>query len=209
MKLLKSTLLFTVMAFTTQAQNAKETTVKFNKQERPAFSAEYPLSKKMIEETIKSKMVNAGSKGKRYKGFRKYEGVVLPELSPTKVDVYSKIKGNKSKAGVVMLVSTGYDNYVSPASNSSIAANTITMLNQLKDDAVALKAAQDLAAQQLALQIAEEKKRKSDEQAQKLAKKKAALDKKLAEENQAATKASREVEAEKVRLENLKLQKSE
>lgn len=208
-KFLKTTVIFTFLAFAAKAQNAKEVLTRFNKQERPAFTAEYPISKKMIDNTLKHKLAKAGSGGRRYKGFRMYEAVVLPELSSTKIDFYSKVKGNRSMATVTILVSTGYDNFVSTASNSSISSNVQTMLNQLKDEAVALKAEQDLAAQQLALKKAEEKKKRSDEKAQKLAKKKAELDKKLAEENKTGSKASQQVETEKVRLENLKLQKAE
>ena len=110
------------------------------------------------------------SKGKKYKGYIKYAAVTFSELSPNKMDIYTKVEGKKDNSNVIMLVSTGYDNFIGTATDATTAANTIIFLNKLNDDAVTMKAAIDLADQQKAVKEAEEKLNKSDKEAKKLAK---------------------------------------
>lgn len=192
------------------AQEAKEVLLKINKQEKPAYTANYKVSKKLMKKTLDERFAKAGfTKSSKYKGYRKYEGVTFTELAPNKVDIYTKIEGKKTNSTVFMLVSSGYDNFMGNADNPAVSTNAIAFLNKLSEDAVATQAAIDLAAQQAALKAAEDKLKSSDREAKRLAEKKAKLEKKLDEENKTGSKASQEVEAEKLRLENLKNPKTE
>lgn len=173
------------------AQNAKEVIVEVAKVQQPAFQAEYKYSCKFMTATLKEELEKAGlEKRKKYKGFRKYEGVNFPALSPNKVDIYTKVKGKKNNATVWLLVSTGYDNFISAQKDAAVAANTITFLNKLNDDAAARQAAIDLEAQKAALKKAEEKQKEAAAQQAKAAK--------------AQDEARKKAEAERLRLENLK-----
>ena len=198
-----------VFGFSANAQNAREVTAKINKVQKTAFQADYSVAKDLMKTTLEERFKKAGvGDGKRWKGFTKYTGVTFSELSPNKIDIYTKVEGKKDNSSVVMQVSTGYDNFIGTATDAATAANTITFLNKLNDDAVTMKATIDLAAQQKAVKEAEEKLNKSDKEAKKLAKKKAKLEKKMEAEEKTGDKASKEVEAEKMRLENLKGQKA-
>lgn len=209
LKLAGLVLLVNVFGFSAEAQNAREVSAKLNKEQRTAFQADFPVAKDLMKTTLEDRLEKAGlSKGKKYKGYIKYAAVTFSELSPNKMDIYTKVEGKKDNSNVIMLVSTGYDNFIGTATDATTAANTIIFLNKLNDDAVTMKAAIDLADQQKAVKEAEEKLNKSDKEAKKLAKKKAKLEKKMEAEEKTGDKASKEVEAEKMRLENLKGQKA-
>ena len=202
-------LLVNVFGFSAEAQNAREVSAKLNKEQRTAFQADFPVDKDLMKTTLEDRLEKAGlSKGKKYKGYIKYAAVTFSELSPNKMDIYTKVEGKKDNSSVIMLVSTGYDNFIGTATDAVAATNTIIFLNKLNDDAVTMKAAIDLVAQQKAVKEAEEKLNDSDKEAKKLANKKAKLEKKMEAEEKTGDKASKEVEAEKMRLENLKGQKA-
>lgn len=197
------------LSFGVMAQNAREVSTTINKAQKTAFQGDYKVAKDLMKTTLEDRFKKAGvSSGKKSKGYTKYTGVTFSELSPNKIDIYTKVEGKKDNSSVIMLVSTGYDNFISTATDAATATNTITFLNKLNDDAVNMKAAIDLAAQQKAVKEAEEKLKKSEKEAEKLAKKKAKLEKQMAAEVKTGDKASKEVEAEKLRLENLKGQKT-
>lgn len=209
LKLAGLALLVNIIGFSAQAQNARELSAKLNKVQRTAFQADFPVAKGLMKTTLEDRLEKAGlSKGKKYKGYIKYAAVTFSELSPNKMDIYTKVEGKKDNSSVIMLVSTGYDNFIGTANDAVTAANTIVFLNKLNDDAVTMKAAIDLAAQQKAVKEAEEKLNDSDKEVKKLAKEKAKLEKKMEAEEKTGDKASKEVETEKMRLENLKGQKA-
>lgn len=173
------------------AQNAKEVSVPIGKMQQPAFQGDYKMQEKLMKETLEEQLAKVDlGKGKKYKGFRKYEGVVLPAVSDKKLDIYTKVDSKKSNTYVQILVSTGYDNFIGTKQDATIAANTITFLNKLSDDAVARQAAIDLKAQQEALKKAEEKQKAAAEHQAKAAK--------------AQEEASKKAQGERLRLENLK-----
>lgn len=207
-KFLSTLALANILMFSVQAQNAKEVSTTINKAQKTAFQADYKVPKDLMKTTLDDRFKKAGISGKKSKGFVKYEGVTFSELSPNKIDIYTKLDGKKDNSSVLMLVSTGYDNFISTATDAATAANTITFLNKLNEDAVAMKGAIDLAAQQKAVATAQEKLKKSEKEKEKLAKKRAKLDKQLEAEGKSGDKATQQVEAEKLRLENLKGQNS-
>lgn len=204
-KLLSIAVAMCLFGMNAMAQNARQISANMKKQVVPGFQADYKVSKKLMELTLEDEFKKADlGKGKSSSGFRKYEAVVLPAISPNKLDLYCKTSGGKNDATVLMLVSTGYDNYVDASKDPSIAANTIAYLNKLTEDAVAMQATLDLAAQQKELEKAKEKLEKSEREKAKLAKKKADLDKKLSAEKSTQEKAAEKVELEKNKLDNMK-----
>lgn len=205
LKLASVALVFNAFGMNAIAQNAHEVSTTINKVQKTAFQCDYKATKDLMKTTIEERFKKAGlSSGKKSKGYTKYTGVTFSELSPNKIDIYTKVEGKKDNSSVIMLVSTGYDNFISTTTDAITAANTITFLNNLNDDAVDMKAAIDLAAQQKAVKEAEEKLKKSEKEAAKLAKKKAKLEKQMEAEGKTSDKAIKDVEAEKMRLENLK-----
>lgn len=171
-----------MMIFTATAQNAKEVSTEINKMQKSGFQQDFKASKDLMKITLTDRFKKAGITGsKKSKGFTKYTGVNFSELSPNKVDIYTKISGKKDNATVLMLVSTGYDNFISTTTDPTIAANTIVFLNNLNEDAIKMKKAIELEIQQKELKAAEEKLKKADAEKAKLEKKKANLEKKMME----------------------------
>lgn len=180
------------------AQSARPTKVVMDKVERSAFQADYKQPKKLIECTLEDKFKKLDlPKAKKTSGFRKYEGVTITELSGNKIDLYYKVEGKKSAPSVIMLVSTGYDNFIEMGKDDVTAANTILFLNNLENDAKDMQAAIDLAAQQEALKKAEDKLKKAEA-------KRAKANKQLTNDANAKAEAAKKVEEERLRLENLK-----
>lgn len=189
----------------TQAQNAKESNVTYNKMNVPAYIADFNVPSDLMQTTLEDRLKKAtGTSGSKSKGYRKYEGVTFSEISPNKIDVYTKVSGKKNNSNVIMLVSTGYDNFINGAKDATIANNSIAFLNKLTEDATNMKAAIDLAAQQKALKEAEEKLKKEEKEKERLAKKKAKLEKQLEDGTKSTEKAGQAVEREKTKLEDLK-----
>lgn len=194
--------LFTLNA---AAQNAHEVSVTIDKETKTAFQGDYKVSKALMSTTVEDRLKKAGlSKSSKTNGYQVYKGVIFPEISANKVDIYTKVEGKKANASVIMLVSAGYNNFVSTASDAATAANTITFLNKLNEDAVSMQGVIDLSAQQKAIAEAEKKRKKSEDQQAKLAKKKAKLEKQMEEQAKAQEKAAKALEDEKLKLENLK-----
>lgn len=180
-----------MFAFHGYAQNAKEVSIEIAGIQQPGFQGDYKYPCKLVTATLEDELKKAGiTKGRKYKGFRKYEGVNFPALSDSKIDVYTKVKGKKNTAYVQMLVSTGYDNFVGMQKDAAVATKSINFLNKLNEDAAAYQAAIDLEKQKEALQKAEEKRKKAEEKQARA----------LKEHEEARKKA----ETERLRLENLK-----
>lgn len=185
--------------------NAREVSVTINKETKTAFQGDYKVSKNLMKSTLEDRLKKAGlGKPSKSKGYSVYKGVVFPELSSNKMDIYTKVGGKGSNASVILLVSTGYNNFISTATDAGTAANSITFLNKLNEDARAMQAAIDLAAQQKAAQEAEEKVKKTEAEKERLAKKKAKLEKEMEEAEKDKAKASQSAESERMKLENIK-----
>lgn len=187
------------MAF---GQNARETTKEIDGQIKPAFTAEYAYSKSLVMQTLAEKLKKETStKGAKFKGFIKYQAVVVSALTSNKIDVYTKVEGKNKKPMVTMMVSTGYDNFVGANNDTVLAQNAIAFLNQLKND---VQTVLDLEAQKAAVKEAEEKLKKAEKEKAKLAREKAKLEEKMVKEQKAAEKAGLKVDAERNKLDGLK-----
>lgn len=200
---------FIASAWVARAQDAHEIKVDYNKRTIAGYEAQYAVDKKLIKQTLEDRLkkVGAGS-GKRSKGYRKYTKVVFSELSSRQMDIYVKVKGKRSRSTVTMLVSAGYDNFVSQASDPATASNTISFLNNLDEDAEKMKSALQRAGSEAAMKAAEKALKDAEREKKRLARKKARLDRKLAREQKNSQKAGAELEKEKMKLEEMKTRQS-
>ena len=83
----------------------------------------------IMEETIAAKLKEAGIKTHaKKKKLYTYKDVSLPEISTNKVDLYYKVQKKKHASKIFFIVSKGYDNYISTATDPTIAANIINFL---------------------------------------------------------------------------------
>lgn len=148
--------LFTLNAL---AQNAKVNTAELNKVSRPCVSADYGMSYEIIEGAFKKKFTDLkfGSGDKTKDGYRLFKGVVFPEISPNKMDLYYRVEDRKPNTTVYMLFSSGYDNFLKPETDSVIYNNAIQFMEKFVKDATAFQLNRDIEKQQEVIKDVEKK----------------------------------------------------
>lgn len=111
-----------VISFPSFAQNVRETQISYLKQNVNGYVGEYKVSKSDMEKITENYFANA-IKGKRLKNknFYQFKGVNWNVISLDKADVYYRVDGNKSTSTLTILVSKGYDNYISSSSDAQLS----------------------------------------------------------------------------------------
>lgn len=189
----------------------KDGTVALNKIDRPAVIGEYEYEASIVEAVILEDMKYQGfGKGDGFKGFQKYAGILFTNLSSEKIDFYFKVdpksKKEKDKSIVYVVISKGYDNFVSSSSDPAIIEATKQYLSGLIDK---------FGQQKIKLAIEEQKEivEKADKKLNSLVVTAESLKTKLKEIEDSIVKNAQEQETqktvlakEKELLENLKLQ---
>src|SRR5690349_22813643 len=100
-KVLTSLAVALAITGTATAQNAYESSVKFDKSNQNAVVANFANPADVVEAALKERLAKEGlTKTKSVKGFRAYMGTVWPSVSPVKVDVYYKVEGKKGNSTV-------------------------------------------------------------------------------------------------------------
>jgi chromosome segregation ATPase len=107
-------------------------TVDYNKLPTTAVTNNFTGDIKVVEAAIENRMKTYQSKGKKKNGFIVYEAVQIPEISQMSVDVYYKVsKKGKNNSTVIMLVSSGNENFFKEEENTSEIENSRAFLNGL------------------------------------------------------------------------------
>ncbi len=136
MKKILITLAVSLSSYLTKAQ-AVEAQVTYNKVNQPAVTAEFitdiDIAEKVVAEDLKTR---GFGKGKSSKGFTLYQAINFTEISADKIDLYvkteKKSKKEKDKSIITILISKGYDNFVSSTTEPKMIAAVVNYLNGLK-----------------------------------------------------------------------------
>lgn len=151
--------LLLVTAAYSNAQNIYSGNVEFDKTTQQGTIAEYNYTEDLVSNVLISEIEKSAGKSKSVKGFQLFKGVHINEISPDAIDLYVKIdrksKKEKDKSVVYVLVSKGYDNFVTTASDASVFDNTKTFLQNITTK---------FAASDLSSQITEQEKLVKKEQ---------------------------------------------
>ncbi len=216
------TLLLLVVGVQVSAQSVN-TSVKFNKTDKPALMLYLPYNQEVAEGTILAKLKETGfepeSKGSLFwkqnkvDGFYAFRGVVLRSDSATNAltDLYFKVdrRGSKkdNQSVIYLLTSKGADNFVTDASDPAVYNAAQKFLNGFTSETATYKHTLDIKTQEETVKKAEKK--YSDlvgdekDMNNKIAKLQADLQKNKQDQlNQQVT-----VEAEKKKLADMKLVK--
>lgn len=189
------------------AQNAKETTVKFKKENQPAAMAQYNLPEEIVMDALVQYLEKAGlGKKTSEKGFRAFKGATWQELSSDKMDIYFKVEGKSQVATVYMLVSKGYDNFVSKANDEVLMNKLIAFLNAFDNDANKYMLQQNIAAQGEVVKKAQANLADIQKEGKELAEDREKVEKKIAQNKTEQINREEVLEAEIKRLESLKAQ---
>jgi len=115
--------------------------VEYKKALRPALTLPLTFNSETAEQTILAKLKETGykpeksggflNKKNKEEGFYKFSGVVLPELVNQQLDLYFKVDPLDSNNGssITLLVSKGYENFVSAETDSATFAASERFLN--------------------------------------------------------------------------------
>lgn len=129
-------------SFSTFSQSVFKNT-EFKKKLRPSLALPLQNDAKSAEQTILAKLKETGykpeknggffNKSSKEEGFYKFSGVVLPELANQQLDLYFKIDATNNDANyrssITLMVSKGYENFVSPEEDSTTFVASEKFLN--------------------------------------------------------------------------------
>jgi hypothetical protein len=119
------------------------TTITINKKIQPGLMLNLPNNTDVAEGTILQKLKETGytpeTKGalfwkkNKLDGFYVFNGITLPALNNQKLDMYfkveSKSKQQKDQSIIYLLVSKGYDNFISPEADTATFIAATAFLN--------------------------------------------------------------------------------
>lgn len=189
-----------MLALTPAIVNAQtnETSVSYNKSSANAFVTSVAGEKEFVANSLEEYFKKSfNSKSTATKGFKLYKGVSWPEVSTDKLDVYYKVDHKKGNNQVTMLVSKGYDNFISSATDLPMAEGVKGFMNTIKDKALLAANASELAAAQKALEAAQKEYDRAAKKDEDLRKDKERIEKDIA--SQQKTIADREKDLNKAK----------
>jgi hypothetical protein len=117
----------------TAAAQSSFTTITYKEKLQPALTIQLPNTTEVAQGTILEKLKETGynpeTKGmffwktNKLNDFYVFDNVQLPELNNQKLDMYFKVanatSGDKEQSTVYLMVSKGYDNFVSPQTDTA------------------------------------------------------------------------------------------
>jgi hypothetical protein len=212
-------LLTTLLAGSVVGQGqSTHTTVTYNNTMQPALTLELPNNTEMAEGTILQKLKQTGydpnTKGHLFwkkdkkEGFYVFEGVSLPDLNNQKLDMYFKVvpKSNEDKANSViyLMVSKGYDNFVSPEGDTALWNNAQNFLNSFIGRTTAFTLETDIKSQEIAVKGSESRLVKYQEDEKAMNGKMEKLRQEMAENHSNQQKQKTDIEDQRKKLEQMK-----
>jgi len=193
---------------TTYAQNVREVAIKMNKVEQKALAADYPYAKGFVTQALDEKFNLAKfGKSKRKSGFDLYSGVSWMEVAPAdKLDVYVKTEERKGNTTVSILLSRGYDNFLTSTTDATQIENLKTFLVGLSTGIQAAELQKKIEDQMKVVKAAEDKTASVVKDYESLKSQKEKIEKSMEQNLEAQKKANSDVDAAKAVLEQLKSQ---
>lgn len=202
-----ASLMIAIHASNSFAQNAHEARVKFMKTDQTAVVADYDLPKAQLEMALREKLLSLGlGKGRSQKGFLFFEGVNWKDVSGDKLDVYVSVEGSAAKSSATVLLSKGYDNFISSASDADKINRLQTFLNSFAKDARAYQIRQQIIAQEAILAKYEKERVRKVADGQSLQKELEKVQLKINANNTVVEKANADAATENGKLADLKAQ---
>jgi len=188
---------------------ALDASVMIDNQNHNAVMITIDQSEKITGDALQERMARSGLKEKAKNGIVKYTGVTLSEISPDKVDIYTKVeKGPNNSSVVYMAVSKGYNNFTNNASDSLITQNVKIFLQAFVKDAANHSADVGISNQINDVNKDEKKYQHLLDEQKDLQKKKANIDTRLIEIQNELNVRAASIEKKKTGVEDAKAQKS-
>jgi hypothetical protein len=194
------------------------TTITINKNIQPGLVLHLPNNTEVAEGTILQKLKETGyspeTKGKFFwkknkrDGFYVFNGVTLSALNNQKLDMYFKVQqesnSNKNQSIIYLLVSKGYDNYISPEVDSVSFLAATNFLNGFVANTASYRLNLDIETQEKVLKTAENKLVDLQDDEKSLIKKIDGLNADLRNKKDDQVMQEKEIVNQKIKLEALK-----
>lgn len=195
-----------VLAGNTTYAQVNETSVSVNKNQSNAYTTSFEAEQSDVENTMEQelKKVLSSSKTSSTKGFKLYKGVMLNAISTEKVDVYYKVESKKKMSTVYLLVSKGYNNFVSSQNDPQMSANIVAFLSNLQVKVKEFEHTKAVDEQTKKVKDAEDNYNKYIKRAEELKKDKERIEKDIQDNQKNLEERERELNNQRNRLEEVK-----
>lgn len=205
----KAIILVTILfAASSSFAQARLATAEFNKTQQPAIETEIPFEEKTVMKSLVDKMEKKGYKGKESKGYMVFKGVSLPELGAGTYDLYFKTdrKSRKEKDITIltMMVSSGFEKFISETDNATAVDGAKTFLNGQTAHATEYDLEQQIKEQDEVVTKYDKKLKDLAEDSASLVKKKEKLEKEMTENKEKQKDQAAELEKQRLILDTLK-----
>ena len=129
-------LIATVIFSNSSFAQPRVSTVEYLKTKRQSIVSDFPFSPKTVMNTIEERLEKLGYKAKDAKDFTVFRGVTLPEIGTGVYDIYfmaeKKSRKDDDNSIVTMMVSKGYENFITEKDDEAIVNNAKIYLENLK-----------------------------------------------------------------------------
>jgi len=200
--------LFTLFVSLSVSAQSYTGTVEFQKVLRETVVNILPFPEKVIMGAIEDTMQKLGYKGKEVKDFTVYRGVKLPDFNNVPLDLYfmaeRKSKKEKESSLVTLLVSKGFDDFITRASNAELVEKAKVYLDSLRNAVGYYDLEQQIAEQETVMKDNAKKSNDLVSEAEDLQKKRKKLEKEIEDNAKEQANMKSETEKQQQILETLK-----
>ena len=211
-------MVFVLLGCLAASPQSNFTTITINKKLQPGLVLELPNNTVVAEGTILQKLKETGytpeTKGKLFwkknklDGFYVFNGVELAALNNQKLDMYFKVdpksKSQKDQSIIYLLVSKGYDNFISPEADTATFAAATSFLNGFVAGTESYRLNLDIEEQEKVVKSAEKKLAGLDDDEKALTRKIEELQADLRNKKEDKVMQEKEIANQKIKLEELK-----
>ena len=192
---------------------SRSSKVDYQKESRPAIENDVPFSAKTVEKAIEDTFSKMGYKGTTSKGFTVYKGVQMPQLGSDAYDIYfmvdKKSRKDNENSTVTIMISKGFDAFISESSDGKVFGKTKDYLDSLRNTVAVYDLEQQIIAQEDEVKKADKKNDNLQEDGKDLVKKKRKLEEDIEDNIKGQEKQARELEKQKQILETLKAKRKQ
>lgn len=211
MKQVKSVLFTSAALFFTVCMYGQTRDASFmvDNENRNAVTIDISQPENITQDALQQRLQRSGLKSKVRKGVMSFKGVVFSEISPDKLDIYTKVeKGPNNGSVVYMAVSRGYNNFTNSTADSALTNNVKSFLQSFVKDADYHSADVGISGQLSDINKDEKAYQKLLDEQRDLQKEKATIENRLAEIQTELNTRSENLKKKKSGMEDAKVKRS-
>jgi hypothetical protein len=206
-KILLSTF-FVLIIISPVFSQSRDVSIMIDDENRNAQMITIDQPEKITSETLQQRFFRSGLKEKSKRGTTRYQGVTLSEISPDKVDIYTKIeKGPNNSSIVYMAVGRENNRFTTGPGDSIMTDNVKIFLQSLIKDADYHSADIDISNQIDDLNKQEKTYQQLLDEQRSLQKKKSTIERRLVEIGNELTVKEEQINKKKSGVEDAKIKR--